>query len=39
MQSEILARAIRGETVESIHRGHLIIVDGEGADAFFSGQS
>ncbi len=30
MESEILAKAIRGETVESIHRGHLIIVDGEG---------
>ena len=30
MQSEILAKAMRGETVESIHRGHLIIVDGEG---------
>jgi L-asparaginase II len=30
MESEILAKAIRGETVESVHRGHLIIVDGEG---------
>jgi L-asparaginase II len=30
MQSEILARVIRGETVESIHRGHLLIVDGDG---------
>ena len=28
--SEILARVIRGSTVESIHRGHLIVVDGEG---------
>lgn len=28
--SEILAKVIRGETLESIHRGHLIIVDGEG---------
>lgn len=30
MESEILARVIRGETVESIHRGHLLIIDGEG---------
>lgn len=30
MTSEILAVATRGETVESIHRGHLIIVDGDG---------
>ncbi|MCA1625808.1 MAG: asparaginase [Acidobacteria bacterium] len=30
MNSEILAEVIRGETIESIHRGHLIVVDGEG---------
>lgn len=30
MEAEILARVIRGETIESIHRGHLIILDGEG---------
>ena len=30
MESEILAKAIRGETVESIHRGHLIIISGAG---------
>jgi len=30
MRSEILAQVIRGETVESIHRGHIFIVDGEG---------
>ncbi|CAN5272879.1 asparaginase [soil metagenome] len=30
MQAEILAKVIRGETVESSHRGHLIVVDGEG---------
>ena len=30
MEVEILARVIRGETIESIHRGHLIILDGEG---------
>ncbi len=28
MESEILAKVIRGATVESIHRGHLIVVDG-----------
>lgn len=31
MKSEILAEVIRGETVESIHRGHLVVVDGAGA--------
>lgn len=30
MNSETLANVIRGGTVESIHRGHFIIVDGEG---------
>ncbi len=30
MPSEILAKVIRGDTVESIHRGHIIVVDGEG---------
>lgn len=30
MQSEILAEVIRGETVESIHRGHLVILSGNG---------
>lgn len=30
MPSEILAKAIRGETVESVHRGHIHAVDGEG---------
>lgn len=30
MESEILAEVVRGATVESIHRGHLIVVDGEG---------
>ncbi|HEV8592852.1 MAG TPA: asparaginase [Pyrinomonadaceae bacterium] len=29
MSSEILAKVIRGETVESVHRGHFIILDGE----------
>lgn len=30
MQAEILVNVIRGVTVESIHRGHLIILDGDG---------
>ncbi len=30
MTSEILAKVIRGETVESVHRGHLIAIDGNG---------
>ncbi|MGI8494756.1 MAG: asparaginase [Pyrinomonadaceae bacterium] len=30
MKSEILAVVTRGETIESIHRGHLIIIDGSG---------
>jgi len=30
MKSEILANVIRGETVESIHRGHVIAIDGDG---------
>lgn len=38
MQSEILARVIRGETVESVHRGHLIIVDGSGETVFSLGE-
>jgi len=30
MRSSILANVIRGETVESVHRGHLIAINGEG---------
>lgn len=30
MNSEVLANVIRGETIESIHRGHIYVVDGEG---------
>jgi L-asparaginase II len=30
MEPEILAHVIRGNTVESIHRGHFIVIDGEG---------
>jgi L-asparaginase II len=32
MEAEILALAVRGRTIESIHRGHLIILDGEGGE-------
>jgi len=35
--SKILAKVIRGETVESIHRGHLLIIDGQGSDVFSIG--
>jgi L-asparaginase II len=31
MKSSILANVIRGETVESVHCGHLIVIDGSGA--------
>jgi L-asparaginase II len=37
MKSAILARVIRGETVESVHRGHLIVVDGAGGTLFHLG--
>ncbi len=37
MESEILAKAIRGETVESIHRGHLIVTDGAGETIYSLG--
>ena len=30
MPPEILANVIRGETVESVHRGHAIAIDGDG---------
>ena len=29
MNSEVLAHVIRGETVESVHRGHIVIMDGD----------
>ncbi len=32
MEAETLAKVIRGETLESIHRGHLLIVDGSGKE-------
>jgi L-asparaginase II len=28
MNSEILVQVVRGETVESVHRGHLVVMDG-----------
>ena len=34
MDSEILAKVFRGETVESVHRGHLIVIDGDGKEIF-----
>lgn len=37
MQSEILAKVIRGETIESIHRGHIIVLDGDGKEIFSLG--
>ena len=37
MESAILAQVIRGETVESIHRGHLIVVDGAGKTLYSLG--
>ena len=30
MNAEILATVIRGETAESLHRGHLVVIDGDG---------
>ena len=39
MQSEILAEVIRGETVESVHRGHIAVVDGAGELVFSKGDA
>jgi len=30
MASKILAKVIRGDTVESVHRGHIVVMDGDG---------
>lgn len=30
MESQIIAKVYRGETLESVHRGHLIVVEGDG---------
>jgi L-asparaginase II len=37
MSAEILAKVIRGNTVESVHRGHLIILTGDGQVLHSSG--
>jgi L-asparaginase II len=29
MRSEILARVLRGQTLESVHRGHFVVMDGD----------
>jgi L-asparaginase II len=33
----VLAKVIRGGTVESVHRGHIVILDGEGDEVFSVG--
>jgi L-asparaginase II len=30
MASKIVAKVIRGETIESVHRGHIVVLDGNG---------
>ncbi len=37
MPAEILANVIRGETVESMHGGHLIVIDGQGSTVASAG--
>jgi len=37
MESEILAEVVRGETVESIHRGHVVVISGDGKTIFSRG--
>ncbi len=37
MTAAILANVIRGETIESIHRGHWLAVDGDGSVGAFAG--
>jgi L-asparaginase II len=37
MQPEILATALRGDTIESVHRGHLTVIDGEGRNISSAG--
>ena len=39
METNILAKVIRGKTIESIHRGHLLIIDGEGNDVAMIGDA
>jgi L-asparaginase II len=37
MNAEIFAKVIRGNTIESIHRGHIIVLDGDGQKIFSLG--
>lgn len=37
MKSEILANVIRGETIESVHRGHVVAIEGNGKVALSLG--
>ncbi|MFN6964557.1 MAG: asparaginase [Pyrinomonadaceae bacterium] len=37
MQSVILAEVVRGDRLESVHRGHIVIVEGEGKTVFSAG--
>lgn len=37
MQAEILAEVLRGDVVESLHRGHIVILDGKGEVISFVG--
>ena len=39
METPILAKVIRGETVESVHRGHVIAIDGDGKLLFEIGDT
>ena len=38
MEAKIIAKVFRGETVESVHAGHVCIVDGEGQTVFQLGE-
>ncbi len=37
-RSAVLARVVRGETVESVHRGHFIVIDGDGGTVAEGGE-
>lgn len=37
MPSKIIAKVFRGETVESLHRGHVVAIDGDGNTVFTYG--
>lgn len=38
MNGQILAQVIRGETVESVHAGHLVVIDGSGSEIMSIGE-